>query len=179
MLARHYIARQSLRGGDVQAFGAAVTAKTCLPRGIDAAEWRWKDVISTRWQVEGEHINVYEARAYLLTLRWRLRNWHHVGTKFLHLVDSRVTQGCCVKGRSSSHRMRRVLCKINALCLAGFITPYLGYVRSHQNPADRPSRFLRPKAKSLAVTQSFTKRKSSVPTKPRSFCAAQRQRLQS
>ena len=61
-----------------------------------------------------------------LSLRWRFRTETNIGTKFLHLVDSRVTLGVVAKGRTSSWRLRRALCKVNALMLAGFSTMRLG-----------------------------------------------------
>ena len=130
-LVRMYFSRLSHRGGDVVWLTDRGPGKSIVPQGLDAREWRWRDVISTKWQFKGGHINV-------LTMRWRFRDIQHVGTKFLHLVDSKVTLGVVAKGRTSS--MRRVVAKANALLLAGFSTMALGFVRAHLNPADRPSR---------------------------------------
>ena len=139
-LVRMYFSRLSHRGGDVAWLTDRGPGKSIVPRGLDAREWRWRDVISTKWQLTGEHINVLECRALVLAMRWRFRDIQHVGTKFLHLVDSKVTLGVVAKGRTSSWRMRRVVAKANALLLAGFSTMALGFVRTHLNPADRPSR---------------------------------------
>ena len=92
------------------------------------------------WKDDGEHINVLETRAFLLAMRWRARNRDEHGKRFLHLVDSMVTMGAITKGRSSSLRLRRVVAKCNAVLLASHFYPCLGYVRSAENPADRPSR---------------------------------------
>jgi hypothetical protein len=45
------------------------------------------------------------------------------------------------KGRSSSSCLTYVLRRINALVLAGGLQPAFGYVRTDDNPADRPSRW--------------------------------------
>ena len=47
-------------------------------------------------------------------------------------------------GRTSSWMLRKVLMKINAVCLAGSLSPLLGYCRSHFNPAEAPSRTANP-----------------------------------
>ena len=112
----------------------------CQLRGILPTAWKWSTVIATSWQKSGEHINVYELRAYLLALRWRTRFWHNIGTRFLHLVDSQVTKGVCTKGRTSSLRLQRVLSKVNAYIWAAHIFPVIAFCRSHLNPADGPSR---------------------------------------
>lgn len=164
-LARHYFSKQSLRGGDVRAMSEMNIAKATLPGSMDPGEWLWKTAISTRWRMSGEHINVLECRAYLLALRWRLRNATHVGQRFLHMVDSQVTLFACLKGRSSSQQLRRVLCKINAYILAGHCLPVLGYVRTEWNPADEPSRFTKKQPVDRACQSSSSK-----------SCAASRQR---
>jgi len=139
-LSRFYLSRQSLRGGHVLALGEQAVCKATIPKSIDPREWIWRTAISTAWLREGEHINIYELRAYLLALRWRCKVLKNLGSRFLHLVDSKVTLLACVKGRSSSNNMRKVMTKISALTLAGDLLPVLGYVRSHLNPADAPSR---------------------------------------
>jgi len=139
-LVRMYMARQSHRGGEVVWLSDRGAGKSVVPPGIDAREWSWRDVISTKWSMDGEHINVLECRAIVLSLRWRFRQIAHVGTKHLHLVDSRVCLGIVAKGRTSSWRLRRVLGKVNALLIAGHSSVVLGFVRTHVNPADRPSR---------------------------------------
>ena len=139
-LVRMYLTRLSLRGGDVALLGNVASASAIQHKGIDANEWSWAEILNIQWKLLGEHINVLELRAFLLALRWRLRHGRSVGTKFLHLVDSRVILSSFAKGRTSSLRLRKVLSKVNALCLAGDVVAHLGYVRSHLNPADAPSR---------------------------------------
>ena len=169
-LVRFYLSRGSLRGGDVKAVGEHTLAKVAIPNSIDAGEWKWRVAISCPWRLTGEHINVLECRAYLLSLRWRPRNVAVNGTRFLHLLDSQVTMMICIKGRTSSRRLRRVLSKINAYVLAGHASPSLGYVRSHLNPADRPSRFTQLKSRPQPAAVSP---KAMPQTKS---CAAKRRR---
>ncbi len=113
-LVRFYMARRSSLGGDITVFGDVAVAKTIQPRGINPTEWERRTAIATAWRLPGEHINIYEIWAYLLALRWRLRVYKNVGARFLHLVDSRVTQGISNKGRTSSNRLRKVVAKANA-----------------------------------------------------------------
>ena len=47
--------------------------------------------------------------------------------------------------------LRKVLTKINAVCLAGSLSPLLGYCRSHLNPADAPSRLTTPQESRAAT----------------------------
>ena len=91
--------------------------KSIVPRGLDAREWRWRDVISTKWQLTGEHIIVLECQALELAMRWRFRDIRRVGTKFLRLVNAKVTLG-----------------------VGDFSTVTLGFVCTHFNSINRPSR---------------------------------------
>ena len=139
-LVRYYMSLQSHRGGDVKLLGQHITSSMPVPRSLDPLEWVWKVCISTPWKYSGEHINAYEVRAYVLALRWRSRDARNLGSRFLHLVDSQVLLGIAVKGRTSSLRLRGPLAQANAYILAANFQPVLGHVRSHTNPADRPSR---------------------------------------
>lgn len=123
---------------------------------------------SCRWKLQSEHINVLQTCAYLLSFRWRLRRASSIGTRYVHLVDSMVTMNAMAKGRSSSQRLRKVLLRINALDLAGRLAPALAYVRSHRNPADKPSRAF---AKSAA-----NERTNRLYQKSSSYHTARRQR---
>ena len=106
-------------------------------------------LLANKWRWNNEHINVLEARAYLLSVRNRVNRAYNHGTRFLHLLDSKVTIGVASKGRSSSKMLNRVLASINAHLLAGHIQPFLCFVRSHLNPADKPSRLHGPLSPSI------------------------------
>lgn len=103
--------------------------------------WRWRIVAGWRWKQSGDHINGLELRAILTSLRWRLEHAGHFKTRFLHLTDSLVCLHALSRGRSSSRKLRRTMSRINALILACGVHPLWGYVRTEQNPADKPSRW--------------------------------------
>ena len=111
-----------------------------LRASIPSKLWRWKDVAGWRWTGDVEHINALELRAVKTALVWRLKELADSSCRFLHLVDSLVVLHALSRGRSSSRRLRRTLCRIGALQLAGGLVGVWGYVDTHQNPADRPSR---------------------------------------
>jgi len=52
-------------------------------------------------------------------------------------VDSQVIAAAVAKGRSSSHSLLR----LSSLCVAGGLQLANGYVGTHDNPADLPSRW--------------------------------------
>ena len=161
MLVRYYMTRQSHRGGDISFLGSHAASRMTLPRSVNPEEWQWVTSVSTAWQFSGEHINVLEARALLLAVRWRFRRFNAIGCRFLHLIDSRVTMGIAIKGRSSSRRLRKVLSKINANLVAAHATMVSGFVRSELSPADGPSR--------------KRKAESAFPADPGKFSAAKGQ----
>ena len=138
-LVRRLLLNQSHRGGEVLGLRGPTFAKTAMRSSIDAGFWAWKVIVKNSWK-HAEHINTLEARAYCGSLRWRARSVKLHGQRFLHLVDSAVTLSVMVKGRTSSKRMRRPVLKAAALILAAEFVPCLGHVRTHRNPADKPSR---------------------------------------
>ena len=103
--------------------------------------WKWKVVSGWKWTQKGDHINALELRAILTALRWRIGYKHQVGVRLIHLTDSLVCLHALTRGRSSSRKLRRTLCRINALLLAGSSQALWAYVHTDQNPADRPSRW--------------------------------------
>ena len=111
-----------------------------LRASIPAKLWRWKTVASWQWTGDKEHINALEMRAILTSLRWRLERHKRVHVKFVHLVDSLVSMHSLSRGRSSSRKLRRTICRINALLLATRSQAVWAYVHTKQNPADAPSR---------------------------------------
>ena len=108
---------------------------------VPAKCWHWKIVTGWKWTQGKEHINAYELRAILTSLRWRLEHQLHLRTRLLHLTDSMVCLHSLCRGRSSSRKLRRTMSRINALTLAGGVHPFWGYIHTDQNPADKPSRW--------------------------------------
>ncbi len=134
------------------------------PQAVRSDFWSWRECVSTEWSTAGEHINCLEARAYVLALRWRLRSAKNVYTKFMHLVDSQVVQSAMAEGRSHSRRLGPIVRKAAALRLGGCCYPILMYVRTRDNPADRPSRRFRTKP-----TDSLTKRSPGPASRERAL----------
>jgi hypothetical protein len=89
------------------------------------------------------HINVQELRAVLAAIKWRTRLPSEIGLRCVHVVDSQVSLLSLAKGRSSSSRLCYVLRRINALQLAAGLQVLWAYVHTADNPADRPSRWVR------------------------------------
>ena len=143
LLVKKLIGLASLKGEDI-----LLQQATELPMrfhrmraSVPGRLWRWRIVAGWKWTGAQEHINVLEARAVLTSLRWRAEQQLQLDCRCLHLVDSIVVLHCLTRGRSSSRKMRRTIMKINALLLATGIQPSWGYIDTHQNPADKPSRW--------------------------------------
>jgi hypothetical protein len=147
LFARHLTNATGHRGGEVRVAGTPRRGRRHRISPIDPRLWKWRLLFGAPWRVPGQHINCLEMQAYALTLQWRVRRRSRQGKRFVHLVDSRVVLSSCVKGRTSSGRLRLGLARSQAynVILAGGLVPVLGYVRSHLNPADAPSRNKRPR----------------------------------
>ena len=131
----------SFRGTDVHVDTTTFFRPDRLPRSsIDARQWVWKVARGWKWNFPA-HINVLEMEALYHTLRWRGKTLRLFNTRFVHLVDSQVVLGVAAKGRTSSSRLRKSLHKYNLLVLALHTYPLLGWVVSHLNPSDAPSRW--------------------------------------
>jgi hypothetical protein len=94
-------------------------------KAIPSKLWRWRTICSWRFKhLHGpEHINVLELRAFLTSLRWRLRKKGGIAKRFFHLLDSQVNLGILAKGRTSSRKLSPVLRQISALLLAANMLP--------------------------------------------------------
>ncbi len=111
-------------------------------QSMPADWWRWRIILSFKWkQIDPEHVNILELRAYLSYIKWLLRRPHLLHHRFFHLLDSQVCLAVVSKGRSSSFALSNVLEQCNALVLAGGMVAYVGYVDTKDNPADAPSRW--------------------------------------
>lgn len=104
------------------------------------ADVHWRRIISYRWKYD-EHINVLEARAMLLSLRWLCSSpTSNMKSTCFSITDSSSVYYSLVKGRSSARLLYPVICSINALLLASSITVLPVWVPSRWNPADAASR---------------------------------------
>ena len=87
------------------------------------------------------HINVLEADAYVLWLRWLLHNRrHHSSKRVVCLLDSKVVLGATSKGRTSAPGLRHAVRQAAALTLAEGLLVREIYVPTDCNPADAGSR---------------------------------------
>ena len=118
-----------------------VNAYQRLRQTVPARLWKWKVISGWKWRRGKEHINCLEMRALEATLRWRIERLGDHRCKIVHLTDSLVCLHTVSRGRSSSKKLRRCVCRLNALLLASGVAPVWGYVHTDQNPADKPSRW--------------------------------------
>ena len=133
--------RADHRGTDVRIDVQLPFRSDAWPRSsICPHRWFWKAILSFPWKRPGAHINELELRAVFSLLRGLSRSSNNIGMRFAVLVDSSVVLGIAAKCRSSSHRLNPVLRRLNAHVLASGFYVFFGYVASHANPADAPSR---------------------------------------
>ena len=132
----------SMKGDDLLLQGASEHAVRFhrLRASVPSRLWKWRDVAGWSWRHQGDHINILEMRSVLTTIKWWLKKKKVQSLKFLHLVDSLVVLHSLARGRTSSVKLRRTLRRINSLLLGSDLHPIWAYVRTSQNPADRPSR---------------------------------------
>ena len=112
-----------------------------LRQTVPSRLWKWKIISGWKWKHGKEHINALEMRALEATIKWRVEKLGELRCKFVHLTDSLVCLHTVSRGRSSSKKLRRSVCRLNALLLASGVSPVWGYVHTDQNPADKPSRW--------------------------------------
>ena len=112
-----------------------------LRQTVPARLWKWKIISGWKWKHHKEHINVLELRALEASIRWRIEKQGECHCKVVHLTDSLVCLHTVSRGRSSSRKLRRCVCRLNAVLLAAGVSPVWGYVHTDLNPADKPSRW--------------------------------------
>ena len=84
------------------------------------------------------HINVNEARTYKSLIKSVAKS--DPDSRFLGILDSRVTIEAAAKGRSSSESISNILRGTLAFCVGANLYPGLLHGPSEKNPADAPSR---------------------------------------
>ena len=133
----------STKGADIMltATPEEVQGHQRLRHTVNPKMWKWKVISGWKWTGHGEHINSLELRACLACIRWRLEHMQEHDCRMVHLTDSLVCLHSMTRGRTSSRRLRRTLCRINSLLLAHNVVGLWGYVSTDLNPADRPSRW--------------------------------------
>lgn len=133
----------SIKGEDIMVLGKTSEQVKFhrLRASLPSRLWKWKIIAGWSWKGNPEHINSLEMRAILTTLQWKIGHQGLVRKRFLHMTDSLVCLHSLTRGRSSSRKLRRTLCRINALLLVSSSQAFWSYVHTHDNPADRPSRW--------------------------------------
>jgi integrase len=109
------------------------------PRFVALDGCDWRTIISSPWRWS-EHINVLEARVLLAAVRWVSSFPDSLGSRVLIFSDSAVLVYAARKGRSSAYPLLRVLRGVAAVQLAAGLRLTCGWIPSHANPADEPSR---------------------------------------
>ena len=128
------------RGSDVRVATQTLMSPGAFPRkSLDASRWKWEVVLA--FPLCGQHINALELCAIVAILKWRLRKSVSIGRRFTNCIDSQVCMAVCAKGRSSSRVLCRILHSSNSLSLASSTHTLYAYIRTADNPADRPSRW--------------------------------------
>lgn len=133
----------SIKGEDIMVLGKSSEQVKFhrLRASLPSRLWKWKVVTGWAWKGDPEHINALELRAILTTLQWRIGHQGLVRKRFLHMTDSLVCLHSLTRGRSSARKLRRTLCRINALLLVSSSQAFWSYVHTDDNPADKPSRW--------------------------------------
>ncbi|CAK0883472.1 unnamed protein product [Prorocentrum cordatum] len=130
-------------GSDVRLdVGVPFRPKAWPRASIDPSLWKWNIILSYPWgpSALGSRINALELRAATATVRWRTRSASFRCVRFLHLVDSQVVAAILIRGRTISHKRRKLAKQYCATLLASDLCPLIGYVNAKLNPADHPSR---------------------------------------
>ena len=139
-LVRAYMSYAGHKGGELRLESGPASCKDRPPlQSLDAGQWQWQTVLQATWRLD-EHINTLEARSYILMLKWRSRDASRHRRSFLHLKDSQVSIGAFLKHRSPSFVLNFLTQRAAALELACNFQPFVAFVRTHRNPADRHSR---------------------------------------
>lgn len=140
-LVSEFLRRAEKGGSDVRLdLGIPFRIKAFPRAALRTSLFWWKIVHGYSWR-HPAHINCLELQAISNGLQWRLRKCARFRKRVLHLVDSQVWAAIVAKGRTSSHRLKRALKKLNCLLLASGTLLTVGYVHTTDNPADIPSRW--------------------------------------
>ncbi|CAK0901953.1 unnamed protein product [Prorocentrum cordatum] len=136
-LVLHYLSRTEKGGSDVRLdYGVP-----CRPRGwprtnLGPFAWKWRVAVSMAWPGRNStHISVRELQAATSAIRWRARKVVRHGSRFLHLVDSRVVAAIVTRGRGSSRKLQPILMRRMAVVVAADMYPLIGCVVSEDIPA--------------------------------------------
>ena len=130
------------RGSDIRLVPQQIWRPHQWPRQwVDTRAWRWRKEQSYEFE-HAEHINALECRALFNYVRRRACDRVLHRSRWLHVVDSQVTQSAASKGRSSAQSLNRILKRLAGVIVAAAFFPSYAWTRSEYNPSDAPSRHL-------------------------------------
>ena len=117
-----------------------------LPRcSLRPAWWKWRKVFGSVWKHLGEHINVWELRAGINGVLWRLRSASNIHSKGSPCSGFNGDLGSFGKRafriaapRATGHEVRFAYGR--SIFHTPSLSPFLVYCRTDLNPADGPSR---------------------------------------
>ena len=128
------------RGSDIRLLPQQLWRPHQWPRQcVDTRAWQWRTEQSYSFDLS-EHINALECRALFNFVRRRACDPVQHRSRWLHILDSQVTQSAAAKGRSSAQSLNRILKRLAGLLVAANLYPYYAWTRSELNPSDAPSR---------------------------------------
>ena len=106
---------------------------------LDTSKLWWAHVLSAP-RKGGEHINIAEAIAHVLSLFRRLRSPGRIGRRGIYVLDSGAAVCAFAKGRSSARGLAPWVKRGAALRFAGGFLDFFLWVPSEENPSGEPSR---------------------------------------
>lgn len=136
---RWLLRQVALRGCDIKRLQSDESGSHSFMSPYPAFRWDWRTRLSFPWKHQ-QHINILEVSAFLVEFRRRARSQEGLGIRFFNITDSQVMFHALTKGRSSSHRLNRLLRRTNALILFSGSQPLHLWTISKWNFADLPSR---------------------------------------
>ena len=156
--------RAAVRGSDIRVDIQEPLKVKGFPRcAVNIDRWGFEAVLSFPWKGL-QHINVLEASAIRATLQYALRDVRNLDTRLVICSDSQVVISVVSRFRTGSLRLRGVVRRIAAICLCSGLWPVFIWVKSAQNPADRPSRVIQMPCrnpKGLRLSRKLAKRMAS------------------
>jgi hypothetical protein len=104
-------------------------------------ESEWQAVAAWGWKhTEDVHINQLELQSVLTVVKRVMSCPAGLNSRVFVGTDSTVALHALRRGRTSSHHLSPVLCRIHASCLASGMRLHTFWIPSDVNPADAPSR---------------------------------------
>ena len=158
MLVHEFLRVGDRAGSDVKLdLGIPFGAKAWPRSGIRAhlfnwrgGSWVWLEISSPHKCVGNASSCTWDAMEVEKASRFQHR--------ILHLVDNQVVASVIAQGRSSSFRRRKSINKLTSPWVARGLQLLVGYVATHDNPSDLPSRWAAKPNRKLKLADRSAKR---------------------